>query len=236
MPPLALLGGHPRSGTTLLERIVDTHPDISALDESNAGLREVVGAFVPPGMPVQYDAKRLGDLTGAQINVMRQRYIQRFRQELGAAPAGNLVDKNPSTTVVLPLWLRIFPELRVIIALRDPRDVVLSCYFQNMSLNVISCNFLTLERTARHYADLMNVWLAVRQWEGFASLETRYEDVVADLEKEGTRVTHFLRPIWHPDQARFHEQDRQKFIHCPTYQDVTRPVYSRSIGTSVACL
>jgi hypothetical protein len=150
---------------------------------------------------------------------------------LGAAAQGKLlVDKNPSPTARLPLWLRVFPELRVLIALRDPRDVVLSCYFQNIPLNTVNVNFLSWERLAKHYADLMDVWLAVRQWEGFAWIETRYEDVVADLAKEGRRVTEFLGLPWDEQQTRFYEKSRTKQLYSPTYQDVTRPVYARSVA------
>jgi len=141
-----------------------------------------------------------------------------------------LLDKNPSPTARLPIWLRVFPELRVLIALRDPRDVVISCFFQNIMLNTASANFLSLERTARHYADLMDVWLAVRQWEGFAWMETRYEDVVAGLEKEGRRVTEFLGLTWDPAQARFHEKSSKKQMYSPTYRDASQPVYARSVA------
>jgi hypothetical protein len=128
------------------------------------------------------------------------------------------------------LWLRVFPELRVIIALRDPRDVVLSCYFQNIPLNSANVNFLSLDRLAKHYADLMGIWLIVREWPGFAWIETRYEDIVANLPKEGRRVTEFLGLQWHPDQERFYEKSGAKHLYSPTYQDVTRPVYQRSVG------
>jgi hypothetical protein len=157
-------------------------------------------------------------------------YVQALRQE--AEPAVDdklLVDKNPSPTSRLAVWLRVFPELRVIIALRDPRDVVLSCFFQNIPLNATNVNFLSFERLARHYADLMDIWLAVREWQGFAWLETRYEDLVAELEKEGRRVMEFVGLPWHENQARFYEKSRQKQLYSPTYQDVTRPVYSRSV-------
>ena len=76
----------------------------------------------------------------------------------------------------------------------------------------------------------MDVWLAVREWEGFAWLETRYEDIVADLEPEGRRVTGFLGLDWHEEQSRFYEKSRQKQLYSPTYQDVTRPVYVSSVG------
>ena len=140
------------------------------------------------------------------------------------------VGASRSPTARLPLWLRVFPEIKVLIALRDPRDVVLSCYFQNLQLNSVSVNFLSLERLARHYADLMNVWLATREWEGFAWLETRYEDLVADLPAEGRRVAAFLGFEWDEVQTRFFEGSRAKHLYSPTYQDVTRPVYSKSVG------
>jgi len=89
-------------------------------------------------------------------------------------------------------------------------------------------NFLTFERLAKHYADLMDIWLTVREWEGFAWLEMRYEDIVADLDKEGRRVTGFLGLDWDENQKRFYENRKQ--LYSPTYQDVTRPLYSRSVG------
>jgi hypothetical protein len=161
--------------------------------------------------------------------VLRRSYTRALLDETGAAANGKLLlDKNPSLTAQLPVALRVFPELRVLVALRDPRDVVISCYFQNLLLNPTNANFLSFERLAKHYADLMDVWLAVRTWEGFAWLETRYEDIVTDLEKEGRRVTGFLGQEWHQEQNQFHEKQRQ--LYSPTYRDVTRPVHTRSVG------
>jgi len=220
IPALAFLGGHPRSGTTLLEQILDAHPSMAALDEPTAFLEVLEPGFL-----------KTREHSSARINVLRRLYIEALKQELGANADGKLlVDKNPSPTARLPIWLRVFPELRVLIALRDPRDVVLSCYFQNIPLNAVNVNFLSFERVAKHYSDLMDIWLAVREWEGFSWIETRYEDTVADMEKEGRRVTEFLGQSWHESQAKFYEKSRQKQLYSPTYQDVTRPVYSRSVA------
>jgi Tfp pilus assembly protein PilF len=219
IPPLAFLGGHPRSGTTLLERILDAHPDVAAVDEPTAFLEVLQPEF-----------HKSNDLSSARVNVLRRLYIQALRDDLGSEAAGKtLIDKNPSPTARLPVWLRVFPELRVLIALRDPRDVVLSCYFQNIPLNSANVNFLTLERLAKHYGDLMGIWLGVREWPGFSWIETKYEDVVADLPKEGRRVTEFLGLQWHPDQERYYEKNAKQ-LYSPTYQDVTRPVYQRSVA------
>jgi tetratricopeptide (TPR) repeat protein len=220
IPALAFLGGHPRSGTTLLEEILDAHPGVSALDEPLAFTKVLEPAF-----------HKTTQHSSARLNLLRRLYFRALLQEIG--PGGNeklLIDKNPSPTARLPLWLRVFPELRVVVALRDPRDVVLSCYFQNIPLNVVNVNFLSLENVAKHYADLMDIWLAVRQWEGFNWLETKYEAIVGGLRKEGGRVTEFLGLNWHEEQARFYDKSLTKQQYSPTYQDVTRPIYTRSVG------
>ena len=220
IPRLAFLGGHPRSGTTLLEQVLDAHPGVAALDEPSAFLDILQPEF-----------HKSRELSSARLNTLRRLYTRALLREAGAAATGKLLlDKNPSPTARLPLWLRVFPELQVLIALRDPRDVVLSCYFQNIPLNAANVNFLSFERLARHYADLMDIWLMVREWEGFAWLEVRYEDTVANLEQEGRRVTEFLGLTWHEDQGRFYDKSRAKQLYSPTYQDVTRPVYTRSVA------
>jgi tetratricopeptide (TPR) repeat protein len=220
IPRLAFLGGHPRSGTTLLEQILGAHPDVAALDEPGAFTGIAAGMF-----------NASPQLLPARLNIIRRNYIAALQNELGVKADGKLLlDKNPSPTLKLRIWLRLFPELRVMIALRDPRDVVISCYFQNIPLNPFNANFLSLERTATHYANLMDVWLAVRQWEGFAWIETRYEDIVADLSKEGRRVTEFLGLTWHEEQARFHEKSAKKQMYSPTYHDASQPVYARSVS------
>jgi tetratricopeptide (TPR) repeat protein len=220
IPRLAFLGGHPRSGTTLLEEILGAHPAVAALDEPLAFLELL-----------QPELARTEGLTGPRLNVLRRNFIAALEWELGGKANGRLLlDKNPSPTAQLPVWLRVFPELRVVIALRDPRDVVLSCYFLHLPLNNVSVNFLGLDRLVRHYANLMDVWLAVREWEGFAGIETRYEDMVAETRREGSRITEFLGLDWRADQERFYERSRAKQLNSPTYRDVTQPVYTKSVG------
>jgi hypothetical protein len=147
-----------------------------------------------------------------------------------AGDCGALLIKNPSPTASLHLWLRIFPGLKVLIALRDPRDVIISCFFQKQMLSATNANFLGLERTAKHYADLMDVWLRLRDLGGFDWMESRYEDIVKNLEAEGRRVTEFLGLAWHERQANFHEAARQKFVFAPTCNEVTRPVHTRAVN------
>ena len=220
IPRFCFLGGHPRSGTTLLERVIGSHPEVGAVDEPTiTGIAATAIARQSFGSPVTL------------LNLARQRYIAALCQLLGEDADGKLLlEKNPSPTTMLPILLRVFPELRIIIALRDPRDVVLSCYFQNLPLNFVNCNFLSFERLGVHYADLMDVWLTVKEWEGVTWIETKYEDTVADLEKEGRRVTQFLGLQWHENQGRYFRDSLKDRIYSPTYYDVSQPVYARSVG------
>jgi tetratricopeptide (TPR) repeat protein len=228
---LAFLGGHPRTGTTLLEQILGAHPDIASFDEPMAFAEEVAEKLAPMNAATTLTLKTLNALTPDQLDRLRQRYFRSLlRDDQPPAAGALLLDKNPSPTTWLHLWLRLFPALKVIIALRDPRDVVVSCYFQNLRLNTTNANFLSLERTAKHYADLMDVWLRLRELGGFDWIETRYEDVVGNLESEGRRVTEFLGLAWHPQQAVFHETNRQRFVFSPTYAEATRPIHPRAVG------
>jgi hypothetical protein len=223
----AFLGGHPRSGTTLLEQILDANPDVLAFDEPAAFQQEVEQRIQLSSSP----ARQLDQLPSARRAEMRRRYEKSlFREITGLRSARVLLDKNPSPTMALGLWLRVFPDLKVIIALRDPRDVVVSCFFLNLLLNATNVNFLSLDRTVKHYADLMDVWLRLRELGGFDWLESRYEDVVSGVEQEGRKATEFLGLTWHPAQASYHETARRKVLYAPTYHDVTQPVYQRAVG------
>jgi tetratricopeptide (TPR) repeat protein len=231
-PPgrLAFLGGHPRSGTTLLEQILGAHPEIRAFDEPDAFVNEFWNPLAPMGARQSVSFDELDSLNANRRAEMRRRYLKSlFREIEGESGAKVLLDKNPSPTLGLHLWLRMFPELKVIIALRDPRDVVVSCLFQNLDLTALSVNFLSPARAARHYADLMDVWLRLRDLGGFDWLEVHYRDIVANLAAEGRRATEFLQLSWHESQAKFHESAGRKFFFSPTYQDVTQPVHGRSV-------
>ena len=227
---LAILGGPPRSGTTLIEQVLGAHPEIIVFDEPESFAAEVLNtvAPMPPAKPLTL--KALNTLTPATRAALTRRYERSLLRETEGPPGKNiLLDKNPSLTPSLHIWLRLFPQSKVIVTLRDPRDIVISCFFQNLSLTAHNVNFLSLARTARYYADSMDVWLRLRDLGGFDWLETRYEDMIVNLEAEGRRVTEFLGQPWHDAQARYYETSRRKFVFAPTYSDVTKPVYRHAM-------
>ena len=226
---LVFLGGHPRSGTTLVEQVLGANPHVLAFDEPDGFVLEIERALAPNAEPLTLEA--LNRLGADRVAGLRERYLKSLlRESADGQDAHVLLDKNPSPTASLPLWLRVFADLKVIIPLRDPRDVVISCFFQNLPVTLANVNFLSLDRAVKHYADLMDVWLRMRELGGFEWMETRYEDVVGDLEAEGQRLTQFMDLDWDPEQANYHEKARKKFVFAPTYHEVTKPVYTRAVG------
>ena len=97
------------------------------------------------------------------------------------------LDKNPSYNLDDSAHAPIFPETRLIVALRDPRDVVLSCYLRYLPLNAVSVRFLDVERTAERYALDMSAWLKFRELIDVPWCEIRYEDTVADAGRPGAQ-------------------------------------------------
>jgi tetratricopeptide (TPR) repeat protein len=229
---LAFLGGHARSGTTLLEQVLDSHPDIVSADETgffDNKAYDFLMRSLPPGTSM------LSGLEAAQTGALRQarkNYFRSMALHLGN-PVGHrlLIDKNPNTQGLIPAFLRIFPEIKLIVALRDPRDVVLSCFMlPHWPIGRGNVKFLNLEGAVETYTLVMGMWLTLKPLIKNPYLEVRYEDMVDDLESVARRTLDFLGVPWDPRVLAFYEHARTKVVHSPTYADVTQKVYKRAVG------
>jgi tetratricopeptide (TPR) repeat protein len=227
----AVLASFPRSGTTLLEQVLDSHSGLVSSDEREAFARDIFPAmWLTPATPVP-TAGALDAVPVERLAALRERYLTYMETALNE-PIGDRIhlDKNPPMTLVLPGFLRLFPEARLLIALRDPRDVVISCFMQYLPLNPNSVCFLTLERTAQRYAVDMKIWRKLREMIASPWLEVRYEDTVADLEKEARRALEFLDLPWQPQVLNYRDRLSRKAVGSPTYEAVSQPLYTRAIG------
>jgi tetratricopeptide (TPR) repeat protein len=228
---VSALAGFPRSGTTLLEQVLDSHPGIVSSDEREAFARDIFPAmWLTPATPAP-TAQSLDAAPIERLTALRKRYLDYMAAALNE-PIRNRVhlDKNPTLTLVLPGFLRLFPEARLLIALRDPRDVVVSCFMQYLPLNPNSVCFLTLERTAKRYAADMAVWRQLREMIASPWLEVKYEDTIASLEREARRAVEFLGLPWDPGVLNYRERLSGKAVASPTYEAVSQPLYTRAIG------
>ena len=229
--PLALLAGPPRSGVTLVEQILGAHSDIRVFDEPEAFTQELLTSLHPKPPARCLNFKSLNTLAPSVSTRLADRYFKSLLREANEAPVGKLlVDKNPSLTPALHIWLKIFAKIKIIITLRDPRDVIISCYFQNLPLTASNVNFLSIDKSVKFYSACMDTWMRMREMPGFEWIEIRYEEIVGNLKTEGKRMMDFLGLPWQEAQANFYEPKQRNFILASAYDDVTKPLYNKSVA------
>jgi tetratricopeptide (TPR) repeat protein len=228
---IALLCGHPRSGTTLLEQVLDAHPDIVSAEETKMMHDE---AYLPLVRDFPEGTSILEALDSAPPSVLRHARENYFRctERFTRRPIGSrlLVDKNPALNMLIPMVVRVFPEARFIVALRDPRDVVLSCFMQALPLTPVSCAYLSLESTAKQYASAMGFWLDMRPRLGDGWMHVRYESLVDDLPGVARSTLAFLGVDFDETVLTFYDHARTKRVNSPSHADVLKPVYRSAVG------
>ncbi|MGH7968493.1 MAG: tetratricopeptide repeat-containing sulfotransferase family protein, partial [Limisphaerales bacterium] len=228
---VAVLTGFPRSGTTLLEQVLDSHSGVVSSDEREAFARDIFPALWLTPTSSLPTPEALDAAPAERLLNLRARYLAYMETALNEPIGARVhVDKNPTLTVVLAGFLRLFPETRCLIALRDPRDVIISCFMQYLPLNANSVYFLTLERAAQRYANDLGLWQRLRQKLESPWAEVRYEDTVRSLESEARRVFQFLGLEWEPSVMNYRERLKQKAVASPTYEAVGQPLHTRAIG------
>jgi tetratricopeptide (TPR) repeat protein len=216
--------GMPRSGTTLVEQILASHPavhgagelaDFNVLVDRMAGSRG--NAFCYPEDSPALTTDQLCALGLACVEALRRR----------APSAQRVTDKMPANFVFLGLIHLALPGARIIHVLRDPRDTCLSCYSK---LFTAEQNFTydlgELGRYYRKYAELMDHWRHMLP--AGRVLEIRYEDVIADLEGSARRLLDHCGLEWDPTCIAFHEARRP--VRTASASQVRRPIYRSSQG------
>jgi len=225
------LVGFPRSGTTLTEQILEAHPDIVASHELPVlvELTQRIGAVI--GRAFRYPDDVSG-LTGDETGLLRNAYREAMEAALDRRPGQKqfVLDKLPLNIVHLGLIARLFPEARILLALRDPRDVCLSCYMQTFEMNPAMAQFLSLEDTAQFYRTVMKLLLHYRDTLGIPMLTTRYEDIVDELETAARRMLDYLGLGWTPAVLEYHRAAQARRVYTPSYQAVTQPIYRGAKG------
>jgi hypothetical protein len=216
--------GMPRSGTTLTEQILAAHPQVfgagELLELALIARTLPTADGSPSGWPPPMDALAPGALAGAT-----RRYLDSATR-FAPSDAARIVDKEPLNFHLLGLAAAMFPQARVIWCRRDPRDIAISIYGENFSLDE---PFATSLQGIGHYIRaqerLMRHWQSVLP---LPILELHYETLVTDLEPQAKRLVEFLGLAWDPACLRFHES--AGFVQTPSRWQVRQPVHARSIG------
>jgi len=225
-PSLAFLIGFPRSGTTLLDTILRSHPDVSVVEEKPmvTAMKQHMAELAIP--------ERLTSLDTEQISVLRKVYFDELYTQISGGDTRRLIiDKFPLNIIHVGLIHRVFPEAKFILALRHPCDCVLSCFMQNFKLNDAMMNFLELEQSSRLYDAVMGLW---QHYNNVLELDVgtlKYEDLVQDIRGTVEPLLTFLDLDWHENLHNYQQTALSRdVIRTPSYNQVTQGLYTQASG------
>ena len=220
------LVGFPRSGTTLLDTILRSHPEISVVEE-----KPMVGKMIK-GFKERQTIEVLNALPESVVLGLRDAYFEELKLHLDQSDGGKLVvDKFPLNISRVSLIHRVFPDAKFILALRHPCDCVLSCFMQTFKLNEAMVNFQSLEQSAGLYAAIMELWSAYRQKLDLEVHVLKYEDLVQDLEVTCKPLVRFLGLEWDDNLHNYQKTALQRgSISTPSYNQVIQPLYKQASG------
>jgi tetratricopeptide (TPR) repeat protein len=216
--------GMPRSGTSLVEQIIDSHPQAAGAGELET-LRQLARSLTQAQGPTDWTGI-MDSLSISQAEKLSRSYLHTLRRT--DALALRITDKMPTNFINLGLAGQVLPGARVIHCTRDPYDTALSCYFKHFNFGYAFSNQLDwLGHFTVGYRRLMDHWETSLP---LPMLTIRYEDLVEDLESGTRQILNFLQLPWDDACMRFHENKRP--VKTASYAQVRRPIYRSSVGRS----
>jgi Tfp pilus assembly protein PilF len=212
--------GYPRSGTTLVENVLASAPGVVALEERDT-FRDTDERIVANDgtMPP------LDDLDPALLADLRAGYWRRVAELAGDVAGRTFVDMNPFNGIKLPVIARLFPDARILIMRRDPRDVVLSCFRINFTPSPAAYAFSDPEETARHYDALMQLIELSRANLPLACHEVRYDRLVTDFETTVRAFAGFIGLEWTEAFRTFDRTAQSRGVRTASANQVRRGLY-----------
>lgn len=227
-PATAFLFGFPRSGTTLLENVLDTQEQIRVMPERPA-LFFVKQAIVHE-FGKRYPAG-LASLRDPELDQLRNLYFQKAG-DMGfvSGPGILLVDKGPHHTVDLPLIRMLFPDACLVLSLRHPLDVCLSCFQQDFEINPNTQKLILLEDIVARYVQVFSLYERYRDELDLEVFQVKYEDLVQDFDRQMERLFNFLEIDPDKDYRDYPEHAAAKFVQSSSRGQTDQPLYSTAIG------
>ncbi len=218
--------GMPRSGTSLVEQILASHPEIEGAGE----LRDIGLISIDMGRnkeQILYPECVL-QMDRQELRGWSKQYLEKLARF--SRHALRITDKMWQNFEHIGLIQLMFPKARIIHCRRSPLDTGLSCFFQSFGTAgpPFSYDLKNIGAYYNEYRRLMNHWQDVSS---LAMLEIDYEDLVQDIEGNSRRMVEFLGLEWDPECLRFYENPR--LVRTASHAQVRRPAYTSSIGRAI---
>lgn len=220
--PIFVLG-QPRTGTTLIERIITSHSKVHSageLQQFGMAIRRLSEHTDPRRFSKQLFEAALG-LDSAKVGAVYMESTKRVQGD-----TCRFVDKLPQNYFYIPMILKALPKAKIVHLTRDPMDACFASYKQLFADAYL--HSYDLQEMARHhcrYRHLMDVW---RERFGDRFLDISYEETVSDIEPNARRLIEFLDLPWEDACLRFHEQKHA--VSTASAVQVREPAHTRSIG------
>ena len=219
--------GLPRTGTTLVDRILSSHPDVVSAGELNTFAGLIKTKAGSPSNRV-LDAETFRNIADANLAGVGHSYIEETKRL--ARGAERFTDKMPLNFFYVWLIHRALPNAKVVVLRRDPMDTCLSNFRQLFSTGFSYYNYsLDIDDTAAYYEGfdrLLAVWRQRMPPTNY--MELRYEDIVHDQENQTRDLLGFCELSWNEACLRFHENEAP--VATASSVQVRQPLYSGSIG------
>jgi len=221
---LTFLIGFPRSGTTLLDTILRTHSKTLVLEEE---------LFLENTRNYYFTSKNnklesIKNISLEEIIKLRNYYFDQIN--IDYKNITSVIDKLPLTITELGFVKKIFPDAKIILALRHPCDVVISCFFSSFKMNRAMINFLSIKNTVDFYNKVLDLFEFYENELNLEIIKIKYENIVFNFEIETKKLFKFLNLEYEQGINKFYETaQNRKMISTPSYSQVTSPIYSNSI-------
>ncbi|RMD70257.1 MAG: sulfotransferase family protein, partial [Gammaproteobacteria bacterium] len=214
--------GMPRSGTTLTEQILSSHPQVHGAGELEDLVKMALGLEGQTGEAFPEGVARL---EAEQVQALALGHLQRLRAKGGEAL--RVTDKMPSNFMRLGLIALLFPKAKIIHCMRHPLDTCLSCYFQNFKEGAqpFAYDLEHLGSVYKDYQRLMAHWKEVLPLPIF---EVAYERLVEDTEGVSRAMVEFVGLPW--DEACLAYRKNKRPVRTASIWQVRQPIYKRSLA------
>jgi hypothetical protein len=214
-----------RSGTTLVEQILASHPSVFPAGELPFIVEAANGLVLTGGWTLDRTAENK-IAQDASLQERAQYYLDQVVRITGDVDHPHVTDKMPENYLNIGLISAMFPKARIIHCRRDPIDTCISNYVTLFGdQHYWSFDFAMIGRTYRRYWDIMAHW---RKTLPGRFLEVRYEEVVADTEGAARKLLAWCDLPWDEQVLRFYETNRP--VTTASVTQVRQPIYTSSMG------
>ena len=223
---LIFLIGFPRSGTTLLDNILRSHSEITVLEEKPYLLNLRHDFFK------QNDNELLSLLNITQDikDKIRNQYFKKIFSQTDKNKR-IIVDKFPLTIIELGFVKSIFPNAKIILAMRHPCDVVTSCFFSSFKMNDAMVNFLSWNSTIQFYNKVFDLFEFYSNELNLNFITIKYEDLIINFKDNVQKITEYMGLKYEKNMENFFlTAKNQSRISTPSYSQVINPLYTTSIN------